>query len=91
MAETDTITQRLVFLEREFDRLGRSADDVEHDLLCNPTDQDSLRRLQAIYVLTGETWDQIRALRARQPGQHGTIRYDREADLADQAWRRALC
>lgn len=93
MTETEgTITQRLAFLERELDRLERSADDVEHDLLVNPTDQDSRRRLEAIYVLAGETWEQIRALRAVQPGRNGVILYDRDADpVADQAWRRALC
>lgn len=93
MTETEgTITQRLAFLERELDRLGRSADDAEHDLLVNPTDQDSRRRLEALYVLAGETWEQIQALRAVRSRRHGTILYDRDADpVADQAWRRALC
>ena len=86
------IAERLAFLERELDRLGRFADDMEHDLLLNPTDAWSGRRLRAIYAVAGQTWSKIRELRAQQDKDCGTIQVDRDADTeADLAWRRALC
>lgn len=92
---TDTsglIAQRLAFLERELDRLGRSADDIEHDLFVNPTDALSGRRLEAIYAVAGQTWSKIRELRAQQNKHYTVIHFDRDADeAADLAWRRALC
>ncbi|MCA0303105.1 MAG: hypothetical protein LCH95_11950 [Proteobacteria bacterium] len=89
-----TIAQRLAFLERELDRLGRSADDMEHELQQNPTDEWSGRRLGAIYAVAGQTWSKIRELRAEQSRQITVIHFDRDAELddaADLAWRRALC
>ncbi len=87
-----SIAQRLAFLERELDRLGRSADDVEHDLFLNPTDTLSGRRLEAIYAVAGQTSTKIRELRAEQNRRFTVIQYDRDADeAADRAWRRALC
>lgn len=89
-----TIAERLAFLERELDRLGRSADDMEHELLQNPTDAWSGRRLEAIYAVAGQTWSKIRELRAEQNKHFTVIHFDRDAELdeaADQAWRRALC
>ena len=89
-----TIAQRLAFLERELDRLGRSADDMEHDLMLNPTDAWSGRRLVAIYAVTGQTWSKIRELRAEQTRRDPMIHFDHDAEIdeaADQAWRRALC
>lgn len=85
------IARRLAFLERELDRMGGAADDAEHELRLNPTDPNARRRLEAIYALAGKTWAQIQELRARQPGSHAVIRYDRHADaLADRAYRQAL-
>ncbi len=85
------IARRLAFLERELDRMGGAADDAEHELRLNPTDPNARRRLEAIYALAGKTWAQIQELRARQPGSHAVIHYDRHADaLADRAYRQAL-
>ena len=83
------IARRLAFLERELDRMGGEADDVEHDLRLNPTDATARRRLEAIYALAGKTWTQVQELRARQPGRHAVIRYDRDAS-AGRAYRQAL-
>ena len=89
---SEAIAERLAFLERELDRLGRSADDVEHDLFLNPTDALSGRRLGAIYAVTGQTWSTIRELRAQRDKRSPVIEIDRDADdAADLAWRRALC
>jgi len=85
------IARRLAFLEREFDRMGGAADDAEHDLRLNPSDPIARRQLEAIYALAGKTWAEIQQLRARQPGHHAVIRYDRHADRsADGAYRQAL-
>jgi len=85
------ISWRLAFLERELDRMGGGADDAEHELRLNPTDPAARRRLEAIYVLAGDTWARIQELRARQPAGHAAIRYDRDADAsAGRAYRRAL-
>ena len=89
-----TIAQRLAFLERELDRLGRSADDIEHELMLNPTDAWSGRRLKAIYAVAGQTWSKIRELRAEQSRHYTAIHFDLDTeadDAADLAWRRALC
>jgi len=85
------IARRLAFLERELDRMGRTADDAEYELRLNPTDPAARRRLEVIYALVGEASGQIRALRARQPDRHAVIHYDRDADLsAGRAYRQAL-
>ena len=89
--DDSVIARRLAFLERELDRMGGEADDVEHDLRLNPTDATARRRLEAIYALAGKTWTQVQELRARQPGRHAVIRYDRDADAsAGRAYRQAL-
>lgn len=92
MSESESvIARRLAFLERELDRMSDAADDAEHDLRLNPTDAQARCRLEAIYVLAGKTWTQILELRARGPGRHAVIRYDRRADAsAGRAWRQAL-
>lgn len=92
MSESESvIARRLAFLERELDRMGGAADDAEDELRLNPTDPQARRRLEAIYALAGKTWAEIQALRAREPGRHAVIRYDRHADAsADRAWRQAL-
>ena len=85
------IARRLAFLEREFDRMGRTADDAEEELRFNPTNPAARRRLEAIYVVAGQIWNQIRELRARQNGHDTVIRYDRNADNSVQrAYRQAL-
>lgn len=85
------IARRLAFLERELDRMGGAADDAEHDLRLNPTDAVAGRQLEAIYALAGKTWAEIQELRAREPGRHAVIHYDRHADRsADRAYRQAL-
>jgi len=85
------IARRLAFLERELDRMGRTADDAEYELRLNPTDPAARRRLEAIYALAGDTSERIRELRARQSDRHGVIYYDADADrAAGRAYRQAL-
>lgn len=85
------IARRLAFLERELDRMGGAADDAEHDLRLNPSDAVARRQLEAIYALAGKTWAEIQELRAREPGRHAVIHFDRHADRsADRAYRQAL-
>jgi hypothetical protein len=83
--------RRLAFLERELDRMSCTADDVEEELRLNPTDPDARRRLEAIYILAGETGRQIQELRQRQTSRHAVIRYDHAADAAAaRTYRQAL-
>jgi hypothetical protein len=91
MVETGSvIARRIAFLERELDRMGRLADDAEHDLRANPADAEARRTLEAVYALSGETWSRICELRARQ-GDAAAIRFDRPADAsAQRAFRQAL-
>jgi hypothetical protein len=85
------VARRVSFLERELDRMSDAADDAEHELRLNPTDLAARRRLEAIYVLAGDTWAQIQELRAGQPGRDAVIYYDRHADAsASRAYRQAL-
>jgi hypothetical protein len=88
---TEIDARRLAFLERELDRMSCTADDVEDELRLSPTDPDARRRLEAIYILAGETWRQIQELRQRQTSRHAAIRYDRAADAAAaRTYRQAL-
>lgn len=88
---TEIDARRLAFLERELDRMGCTADDVEEELRLNPTDVDARRRLEAIYILAGETCRQIQELRTRQASRHAVIRYDRDADAeVSRTYRQAL-
>lgn len=83
--------RRLAFLERELDRMGCTADHAEEELRLNPTDAAARRRLEAIYALAAEIWQQIQALRAHQSGRHAVIYYDRDADTpAARTHRQAL-
>lgn len=88
---TEIDARRLAFLERELDRMSCTADDAEEELRLNPMDADARRRLEAIYILAGETWHQIQELRTRQADRHAVIRYDRAADAsAVRIYRQAL-
>jgi hypothetical protein len=85
------IARCIAFLERELERMATVADDAEHDLRLNPSDHDARRRLEAIYVLTGETWDRLRELRADEGGCDGLIHVDRhEAIAVERSYRQAL-
>lgn len=89
MGEIDA--RRLAFLERELDRMGCSADDAEEELRLNPTNATARRRLEAIYALAGEVWEQIQELRSRQSGRYAVIYYDRDADTPEaRTYRQAL-
>lgn len=92
MNDTDAVVaRRLAFLERELDRMGTTATDLEEELRLNPTDGGARRRLTALYAVAGDTWKKIQELRVAQGGQQAVIRFDRHADAtAERSWRRAL-
>jgi hypothetical protein len=83
--------RRIAFLERELDRMGSTAADLEDDLRLNPSDGQARQRLTALYAAAGETWKKIQELRAGQGGDQAVIRFDRHADpTAERSWRQAL-
>ncbi|MFZ5782672.1 MAG: hypothetical protein ACOY4R_20925 [Pseudomonadota bacterium] len=87
MDDQVSIARRIAFLERELERMGSAAEDAEQGLRDNPTDLRAGGRLKAIYALAGDTWADIKALRARQSGGCRMIHYDHTLDAA---WRQAL-
>jgi len=92
MKETDAVVaRRITFLERELDRMGTIAADLEEELRVNPTDGEARQRLAALYAVAGETWKKILELRAGQGGRHAVIYFDRQVDpMAERSWRQAL-
>ena len=85
------VARRIAFLERELDRMGSTAADLEDDLRLNPTDEQARQRLTALYAVAGDTWSKIQELRAGQVGHHAVIHFDRHADpTAERSWRQAL-
>lgn len=85
------IAARVYFLERELERVSCVADDTEDELRAKPMDAATVRKLEALYTLADETWEQIQALRARLSGGPSVIYFDRRwAEPAARAWRRAL-
>jgi len=92
MNDTEAVVaRRIAFLERELDRMGTTAGDLEEDLRLNPTDGRARQRLAALYAVAGDTWKKIQELRAGQGGHYAIIRFDRHADpTAEKSWRQAL-
>ena len=85
------VARRIAFLERELDRMGGTAADLEDDLRLNPTDGRARQRLTALYAVAGDTWNKIQELRAGQGRRHAAIHFDRHADpTAERSWRQAL-
>jgi hypothetical protein len=85
------VARRIAFLERELDRMGTTAADLEDELRLNPTDGQARQHLTALYAVAGDTWNKIQELRARQGSHHAAIHFDRHADpTAERSWRQAL-
>ena len=84
------IARRIAFLESELERMATVVDDAEYDLRQNPTDHEAGRRVEAIYVLTGQTWDRLRALRADDAACDGLIHVEPREMAIERSYRQAL-
>ena len=64
---------------------------AEDELRARPMDTAAVRKLEALYTLSDETWARIQALRARLSGGPSVIYFNpRHAEPAAKAWRQAL-